>query len=260
MAAITPDVTLTAEQRRRAEVDGYFVVEGLLSPEQCRAYIARLTAYAGGARPLPPGLSIQREPQVARGEVTATPGEDVRKISGVARGDDLFRDLVLQPTIVALMQGLMGPNLKLFRADVLMKPAGVGSPKGMHQDSPYWPIEPMALWSCWLPFEPATLENGCMTAIPGSHKRGALPHVHVTDDYVIPDEHYDQRQVVPIPMAPGSGLFFHSLLLHGTAANRSSQPRRAITMSYMAAESRYTGKPPKPDYLRISGSAIPGGV
>jgi hypothetical protein len=31
-------------------------------------------------------------------------------------------------------------------------------------------------------------------------------------------------------------------------------------MSYMAAECRYTGTPPKPDYLRISGGDVPGGV
>jgi phytanoyl-CoA hydroxylase len=260
MTATTTSTTITAEQRRQAEEDGYFVVPGLLSPEQCRAYLARLTEYASGARPVPEGLGIQREPRVARGEVAATPGEDVRKISGVAGGDDLFRGLVLHPTVVAMMQGLMSVNLKLFRADVLMKPAGVGSAKGMHQDSPYWPIEPMALWSCWLPFDPATLENGCMTAIPGSQTRGAVTHVHVTDDYIIPAEHYDAGAVVPIPMAPGSGLFFHSLLLHGTAPNRSAMPRRAVTMSYMAAEYRYTGRPPKPDYLRISGHDVPGGA
>ncbi len=260
MTATNTSTTITDEQRRQAEEDGYFVVEGLLSPDECRAHIARLTAYATGERPLPGGLSIQREPQVARGEVAARPGEDVRKISGVGNGDELFRHLVVHPTIVASMQALMSANLKLFRADVLMKPAGVGSAKGMHQDSPYWPIAPMALWSCWLPFDPATPENGCMRAVPGSHRRGALPHVHVTDDYVIPAEHYDQQSVVPIPMAPGSGLFFHSLLLHGTAANRSAQPRRAITMSYMAAEYRYTGTAPQPDYLRISGRDVPGGV
>ena len=154
----------------------------------------------------------------------------------------------------------MRPNLKLFRTDVLMKPAGVGSAKGMHQDSPYWPIEPMALWSCWMPFDPATLENGCMTAIPGSHKRGPLPHVHVTNDYIIPEEHYDYQEVVPTPMRPGSGLFFHSLALHCTAENRSAMPRRAITMSYMATEYSFTGNSPKPEYMRISGVDVPGGV
>src|SRR5215467_1827250 len=122
--------TLTAEQRRQAEEDGYVIVEGLLSSEECRAYIARLDDYAHGRRALPPGLAIQREPRVARGELAAGPGDDVRKISGVAHGDDLFRRLVLHPAVVRIMQELMSPNLKLFRADVLMKPAAVGSAKG----------------------------------------------------------------------------------------------------------------------------------
>ena len=261
MAATNAGSTLTAEQGRYAAENGYFIVEGLLSPEECRAYIERLDNYAHGRREIPPGLAIQREPRVARGELGAQPGDDVRKISGVAHGDDLFRALVLHPAVVRIMQALVSPNLKLFRADVLMKPAAVGSAKGMHQDSPYWPIEPMALWSCWIPFDPSTEENGCMTAIPGSHKLGALPHVHVADDYVVPAEHYDASCIVTLPMTPGSGLFFHSLLLHGTAANRSPRPRRAITMSYMAAEYHYyTGEKPKPEYLRISGGDVPGGV
>jgi len=251
---------LTTEQRRQAENDGCVIVEGLLSPQECRAYIERLDDYTHGRRPLGQGMAIQREPRVDHGELQASPGDDVRKVSGVAQGDDLFRGLAHQPRVVAIMQELMSPNLKLFRADVLMKPASVGSAKGMHQDSPYWPIEPMALWSCWMPFDAATLENGCMNALPGSHKGGALPHVHVTDDFVVAPDHYDISQAVPLPMAPGSGLFFHSLLVHGTAENRSSLPRRAIVMSYMAAEYHYTGTPPKPDYLQISGVAVPGGV
>jgi phytanoyl-CoA hydroxylase len=254
------DPMLTAEQRRQADEDGYFIVEGLLSAEECRGYIGRLEDYAHGRRALPEGLAIQREPRVARGELSAAQGDDVRKISGVAIGDDLFRSLARHLTVVALLRELIGPNLKLYRADVLMKPAGVGSAKGLHQDSPYWPIEPMALWSCWLAFDPATLENGCMTAIPGSHKGGPLPHSHVDDDYTIPSEYYSGAKVVALPMRPGSGLFFHSLLMHGTAENRSTQPRRAIAMTYMAAEYRYTGEPPMPSYLRISGVDVPGGI
>ena len=63
----------------------------------------------------------------------------------------------------------------------------------------------------------------------------------------------------PGPYAPafgdcqktGSGLFFHSLLLHGTAANRSQLPRRAITISYMDAGARYTGGGARPALAMI---------
>ena len=250
---------LSSEQIEAAERDGYVLVRGIQTPEQCEADIQRIQMYAEGAVVPPPDMLVQREPRVARGELT-TSGADLRKITRICHHDALFRGLATDPTIVGAMQQLMGPDLKLFRGDVLMKPPLVGSAKGMHQDSPYWPIEPMALWSCWMPFDPATEENGCMTAIPASHKLGPLSHVSVTDDYVVPREHYDARAVVSVPMEPGDGLLFHSLLLHETSENRSESSRRAITMSYMSAGYTYTGPTPKPDYMRISGGDVPGGV
>jgi phytanoyl-CoA hydroxylase len=253
-------MVLTEEQLEAAERDGFVLIEDILSPEECTEHLKRLDDYTHERRPVPEEITLQREPRVERGELDSTPGDDVRKVSGVAYGDELFQSLVMRPRIVEVMQQLMSENLKLFRADVLMKPAGVGSAKGVHQDAPYWPIEPMELWSCWMPFDPATQENGCMQVIPGSHRRGALPHVEVQDDYVVPEEHYDPENLALAPMKPGSGLFFHSLLVHGTAPNTSASPRRAITMSYMASEYRYTGKDPKPEYLPISGSDVPGGV
>jgi hypothetical protein len=65
MAQTTQSV-LTESQRRAAEEDGYFVVEGLVSPAACQRFIQRLDDYAYGRRPLPSGLEIQREPRVAR--------------------------------------------------------------------------------------------------------------------------------------------------------------------------------------------------
>ena len=251
---------LSEEQVDSARRDGYVLVKGVKTREDCGAYLDRLDEYGRGTRAVPDGSIIQREPRVERGELAAEGVSDIRKITRVADGDKLFHHLVMTPSVVGAMQQLMSPNLKLFRADVLMKPPQVGSAKGMHQDSAYWPIEPMDLWSCWMPFDPASLENGCMVVIAESHQRGVLPHVKVTDDYVIPEEHYRVEDTVTVPMDPGDGLFFHSLLLHGTAENTSSMPRRAITMSYMATEYKYTGDKPKPDYMRISGVDVPGGV
>ena len=85
-------------------------------------------------------MDIQTEPKVERGEIN-TEGDQIRKISGIAVHDPIFHDLVITTTIIEAMKQLMTPNLKLFRADALMKPPFVGSAKGMHQDSPYWPIK-----------------------------------------------------------------------------------------------------------------------
>ena len=252
--------TLTFEQKAAYQAQGYVLVEDLVTPDEVAALRERIRDYTHGGRSRE-GLAIQVEPRVERGEMQVShPGDGIRKIDYLVQNDDLFRELGLHPKIVGIVAELLGPDLKLFRNSLMLKPPEVGSQKGWHQDSPYWPIEPMALCSCWFPFDDATLENGCMAALPGQHKRGPLPHVSVTDDFVIAPEAIDATQAVFVPMRAGSGLFFHSLLPHFTSPNRSPNWRRAIALSYMSAHSHYTGEGTGPEYFPVQGQTYPGCV
>lgn len=251
---------LTPEQLEAYHRDGYIMVENLLPAEDVEALGNRLQEYTHGGRPWG-GLRVQIEPRIQRGELKVEhPGDGIRKIDYLVQEDDLFRRLGLHENIVSILEQILGPDIKIFRNSLLLKPPEVGSAKGMHQDSPYWPIEPMDLCSCWFPLDDATLENGCMAVIPGWHKKGPLPHVHVTDDYVIEEQHYDPADMILVPMQAGSGLFFHSLLPHYTAPNRSQTWRRAIALSYMSAKSRYTGEGEGPQYFHVQGKTYPGCV
>jgi ectoine hydroxylase-related dioxygenase (phytanoyl-CoA dioxygenase family) len=251
---------LSSEQLAAYAQDGCIVVEDLVSPGEVAALRERVREYTHGGRDAS-RLAIQVEPRVQRGELAvAHPGDGIRKIDGLVQGDDLFRALGLHPNIVGIIAQIVGPDIKMFRNSLLLKPPEVGSPKGWHQDSPYWPIEPMALCSCWFPMDAATPENGCMVVLPGWQKKGPLPHVSVTDDYVIAEDSLDRTQGVMCPMKAGSGLFFHSLLPHYTAPNRSQNWRRAIALSYMSAQSRFTGEGEGPDYFPVQGRSYPGCV
>jgi phytanoyl-CoA hydroxylase len=253
-------MTITQEQREAYHRDGYFIVADLVSGGEIAALRERLRAYTHGGRS-PAKLAIQVEPRVARGELHVDhPGDGIRKIDGLVQGDDLFQKLGLHPNIVGTIAQIVGPDIKLFRNSLLLKPPEVGSPKGWHQDSPYWPIAPMELCSCWFALDDATPENGCMVVLPGGHRLGPLPHVSVTDDYVIAPESIDTTQAVMAPMRAGSGLFFHSLLPHYTAPNRSQHWRRAIALSYMSARSQYTGEGESPEYFPVQGKSYPGCV
>lgn len=248
---------LSTEQRDAYREAGYLLVEELVAADEVAALRERLREYTHGGRPRE-ALAVQIEPRVQRGELTVShPGDGIRKIDGLVEGDDRFRGLGLHPNIVGTVAQILGLDIKMFRNSLLLKPPDVGSPKGWHQDSPYWPIEPMALCSCWFPLDDATLENGCMWVVPGGHLRGALQHVHVTDDYVIADGLIDSDRAIAVPMRAGSGLFFHSLIPHYTAPNRSKAWRRAIALSYMSSSSRYTGKGESPQYLHIKGETFP---
>lgn len=240
--------------------DGYLLVENLVTQEELAALRNRLRAYTHEGKSVE-ALKIQIEPRVQRGELTVAHwGDGIRKIDGLVEGDDLFQNLGRHPNIVSILTQILGPDLKMFRNALLCKPPDVGSQKGMHQDSPYWSIEPMDLCSCWFPLDDATLENGCMAVLPGWHKKGSLPHVNVTDDFVVDEKFYDPSTMVSVPMRAGGGLFFHSLLPHYTAPNRSRAWRRAIALSYMSAKSRYTGEGEGPVYFPIQGKSYPGCV
>lgn len=253
-------IQLTDQQLEAYHRDGYIVVEKLVSEEEVAALGARLHEYTHGDR-IRGGLRFQIEPRVQRGELAVEhPGDGIRKIDYLVQEDDLFRQLGLHPNILSILTQILGPDMKMFRNSLLLKPPEVGSAKGMHQDSPYWPIAPMDLCSCWFPLDDATLENGCMAAIPGGHQQGALPHVHVTDDFVVDEAYYNPDDMVMLPMKAGSGLFFHSLLPHYTAPNRSTKWRRAIALSYMSATARYTGEGEGPEYFHVQGRSYPGCV
>ena len=253
---------LTTEQGEQYQRDGYLVIENLVAADAVAALRERVREYTHGGRDAgAAALRIQVEPRVERGELRVEhPGDGIRKIDGLVEGDDLFRNLGVASPVVDVIADLLGPDIKMFRNTLLLKPPSVGSQKGWHQDSPYWPIAPMELCSCWFPLDDATLENGCMVVLPGEHRRGPLPHVPVTDDFVIQEGVCDASASVAVPMRAGSGLFFHSLLPHYTAPNRSPHWRRAIALSYMSARSRYTGKDDDPVYFPIRGQSYPGCV
>ena len=251
---------MAAEQLAAYRQDGFIVVEDVLSPQEVDDLRGRLRDYTHGGRPWG-NLRMQIEPRIQRGEMTTSqPGDGIRKIELLVEEDDLFRRLGLHENMVRVIEQILGPDLKMFRNAVLLKPPEVGSQKGWHQDSPYWPIEPMELCSCWFPLDDATVENGCMQALRGWHTRGALPHVSETDDYVIAPDHYDPSRAVALPMRAGSGLFFHSLLPHYTGPNLSNQWRRAAVLSYMSARSRYTGPGESPVYFHVKGQTFSGCV
>lgn len=242
---------------KKYESDGFLLIEDLVSESELAGLQERLREYTHGGK-THQEVVFQVEPRVTRGELKVDhPGDGIRKIDRLVENDDRYQHLGKHPNIVAVLTQILGADIKMFRNSVMLKAPGVGSVKGMHQDSPYWPIEPMSLCSCWFAIDDATLENGCMEVIIGGHKLGALPHKNVTDDYVIEESHYNMKDAVAVPMKAGSGLFFHSLLPHYTAPNRSEKWRRAIALSYMSSRSRYTKESEPPKYFHIQGKSYP---
>lgn len=80
--------------------------------------------------------------------------------------------------------------------------------------------------SVWLPITAATVENGCLCMIPGSHREGLAPHC-----FEIPQK-FRAGNVTPIPMKAGSALLFHRLTKHASLPNLSNDIRFSFDLRY----------------------------
>jgi phytanoyl-CoA hydroxylase len=84
-----------------------------------------------------------------------------------------MRDLARHPSVVDEVVDIIGPNVKLMQSMLFMKPAGKPS-QAWHQDESHIPTRDRSLTAVWLALDDATVDNGCLWVIPGSHRRGVL--------------------------------------------------------------------------------------
>ena len=113
-----------------------------------------------------------------------------------------------------------------------------------HQDEAYIPTRDRSLTGAWLALDDATVENGCLWVIPGSHQQGVLYPQKSTDDERFDCELESYRfpfrddDAVALEVKAGSVVFFNGYLLHRSLQNRKKNGyRRALVNHYMSAES-----------------------
>lgn len=149
---------------------------------------------------------------------------------------------------------LMGVDAAVLEGwgHMIRKPPKIGEPLPWHQDEAYW--EPSLVYralGCWMPLDAATVENGCMSFIPGSHRSEVLPHRHVGDDprvhalYTLPAA-AEVARAVPVPVPAGGAVFHHSRTLHASGPNTTDKVRRAYANEWQLAPEKAEVAPVRP--------------
>ena len=168
-------MALTMEQKDAFWRDGFLPVQNLLAGDEVEALRRRTDQISLGEVEFLRQY-IQNEPDLegAAHAETLDPLHRVRKIWRLTDYDPVFQLYARHPAIVAVVVDLLGPDVKLYADQMLLKPPFHGSAKPYQQDSAYWPIEPRELVTCWLAMDDATRENGCMRFLPGTHRLGLV--------------------------------------------------------------------------------------
>ena len=148
------------------------------------------------------------------------------------RHDDRLAALADDPAVLAVVATLLGDRPILFQDMALLKPPGGGREKPWHQDNAYFHLVPgTPIVGVWIALDEATLDNGCMRVIPGSHREGPVRHAFLRDLQICDGEVPVERGV-GVPLPAGGLMFFDGLLQHGTPANLSGSRRRAVQFHY----------------------------
>jgi len=159
------------------------------------------------------------------------------KISPIAR------DLAALPAAVDVLTDVIGPNVKMMQSMLFIKSEGKPG-QAWHQDETHIPTRDRSLAAVWIALDDATVENGCLWVIPGSHRPGVLYPDREQDDprYDCTREAYGFRyreaDAVPVELPAGAALVFDGYLLHRSLPNSGRHGmRRALVNHYMSAES-----------------------
>jgi chlorinating enzyme len=147
-------------------------------------------------------------------------------------------DLVRHPAILDAVEDVLGPNLLMWSSSFFIKEARDPAYVSWHQDATYWGLSSPDVVTAWVAFTDATVENGAMRMVPGSHDK-QLEH----RDTFAPNNllsrgqeiavQVDEARGVDVLLRAGEMSLHHVRMVHGSPANWSDDRRIGFAIRYI---------------------------
>jgi phytanoyl-CoA hydroxylase len=224
--------------------DGYTIVRDLVSADDI-ATINRVMLDIGRGKHPCKGLK-QVAPEVSDDEALM----QVTVVHHPHFSIPPLMDMVHHSGIVEILSSIVGAHLpsgwwhgdvKCMQSMLFCKPPGALG-QAWHQDEAFIPTRDRSLCAAWIALDDATVDNGCLWALPGGHRSGIL---HSTHKHAQPEEwdntvgivDLDTSGAVALEVEKGSVVFFNGYLPHMSMRNKSNRFRRAFVAHFMTMQS-----------------------
>jgi ectoine hydroxylase-related dioxygenase (phytanoyl-CoA dioxygenase family) len=218
--------SLSVEDLGRFDVQGFLVLRGLTT----EADVVGLQAVYD--RLFDPATPILEEDRVElAGGATGTLPQILNpdRYAPDLRATAAFRNAELAA------RALLGPEAELMGLHAIRKPPRSGAPTPWHQDEAYWdPSYRHRAISVWIPLQPATLTNGCLSFLPGSHRNGLRDHELTAPGSAEGLQAVDQGVPggVACEQQAGDATVHDGRTLHAAGPNSTDEPRRALVVAF----------------------------
>jgi len=238
---------LTTEQIESYRSSGFLVVENFLSGDELehwRKTVTKAVKERGGIKI--PGKEIKVGEADGINEDADYFGKVFDQLINLWQTDEDIKEIMLDERLGKMAAQLAGVDgIRIWHDQALIKRPWA-NPTAWHLDTPFWSFSDRNAISIWVALDNATLENGCLFFIPGSHKQTSFDKITIGRNMDgIFDVYPQLKNSMPIaaPMKAGSCSFHNGLTVHGANANMTSGFRRAMTCAYMPDGNVYNGEP-----------------
>ena len=227
-------MSLTSEEIARYHATGHLVLPGRLPGDllaQLRSETDRIVAEAAGLEASDARYDL---------EDSHAPGRPrVRRLKSPFEFWPFFDRLMRHAAVLDCVEPLLGPDIRIHNSKLNMKSARYGAAVEWHQDWAFYPHTNDTGLAVGIYLDDVGEANGPMMAVPGSHTGPVFDH-HSAGAFcgAIDTTHVDagQERAVRMTGPAGTMTLHHVRAVHGSALNRSAEPRRLLLYSYFAAD------------------------
>jgi len=157
--------------------------------------------------------------------------------------DPVFDRFSRSPKLKALAAAIGHEHSYLLQSMYIFKQPNIGGEVTCHQDSTFLYNEPIDIAGLWFALEDATIENGCLWALPGGHRQGLKSRWRRSQNKmefeVFDATPWPTEGLVPLEVPKGSLILLHGLLPHCSFENKSARSRHAYTLHLIGADANY---------------------
>lgn len=211
-------MSLSAEQIRHYQDQGYVFPMRVLDDAEVAAYRAKLEAVESGD-----AGHLKFKPHLLF---------------------TFLDDLIRHPKILDAVERVIGTNILCWGTNFFTKEPKTTNFISWHQDLTYWGLDPADIVTAWVALSPATVQSGCMRFMPETHKMEVMPHKDsfAADNMLTRGQEVavevDENDAVDVELQPGEMSLHHVKLIHGSNANSSNERRIGFAIRYIPAHVR----------------------
>uniref|UniRef100_A0A2K6B3L2 Phytanoyl-CoA dioxygenase domain-containing protein 1 n=1 Tax=Macaca nemestrina TaxID=9545 RepID=A0A2K6B3L2_MACNE len=240
---------LSPSQLQKFQQDGFLVLERFLSAEECAAMqqrIGEIVAEMDVPLHCRTEFSTQEEEQLraqAYCAIHSSSGDRARFYLKKKKNLFQYSLMALTASFCPVALHAHDPVFKSITHSPKVQVSRGRGEVSPHQDASFLYTEPLGrVLGVWIAVEDATLENGCLWFIPGSHTSGVSRRMVRAPVGSVPGTSFlgseparDNSLFVPTPVQRGALVLIHGEVVHKSKQNLSDHSRQAYTFHLMEA-------------------------